>query len=1031
MRLSVLYKIRLSVQALALIGCVLWLTPVCAIAERFPVKTYGTPDGLGSSFINGIIQDSRGFLWVCTRDGLSRFDGHKFKTYKTSDGLPIPAVTAILENQDGTFWVTTNGGGVCKFNPAGRKAASSNDHGGTLFTTYRLDKSELSNRVNQLYRDSEKRIWLGTDDGLFRLNHESGKVTFELVPMCTDSYQDQRQPAVNEIIEDSNREIWVALSRNGLYRIFKDGRGRHYSAPQYNALATPVALLEDRRGRLWVGTTAGLCMVESSPGLDALQVQHYSEKNGLAHNKVNSLIKTLDGHLWIGSPNGLSEFDGSGFKAFNKGSGLDGAVNQLLEDRDRNLWIGTPSDGLLKFARNGFSTYGGTGDRGLSDIQNIFEDEAGNLWVVSSDWYLSQIGAKEVLSIRMNMPAEATSTWLSNAVVRDHRGEFWAVTDGLGVFRFPSVGDIRQLARLKPKAIYTLKTGLSSNYVGSIFEDLRGDIWFRITNKLPLQMGHWERATETFRSYTKADGLPELSGLSAFYRAPDGDLWLTFFGGKIYRYRDGRFISFIEPEAPQRDSITALFVDSQKRLWIADNKTGVARIDNPTSDQPLKVNYGVAQGLSSDNARCIGEDRWGRIYIGTVRGVDRINTATGKVKNFSSADGLSSDFTKQIYRDREDNLWIGTLNGISKFTPEPPADSLPPAVIISGLRVAGEAQALNELGETDIGNLEFDAGRNQLQIDFTAPAFGLGESLRFQYKLEGANQQWSPLTELRSVNYANLSPGSYRFLVRAVNGEGIASDVPAYVHFTILPPLTQRWWFLLTLGLLLCAAIYLFFRYRVNRLLEIERVRTRIAADLHDDIGASLSHIAVVSEVVKRQLPEQETALSKNLSVMARKSREAVDSMSDIVWAINPQRDHLYDLTRRMRNFASELLPARDIAFEFKAPGGEQDIRLGADVRRQMFLIYKESLNNLVRHSGCTEARIEIYMEGKQLVLRVSDNGRGFTPAENWRGNGLKNMKKRAESLKGRLDFITFQNCGTTVILEMPHHPAPTFTYGL
>lgn len=1017
----------LTVQVLVL-PCIYLLTVVCAFAERFPVKTFGTPDGLGSSFINAVIQDSGGFLWVCTRDGLSRFDGHQFKTYKTYDGLPIPAVTAILENDDGTFWVSTNGGGVCRFNPTGRKVALKGDREGELFTTYKLDKSELSNRINQLYRDSHRRIWLGTDDGLFRLDEEGGRVTFELVPLHTNSLPDQRQAAVNNILEDRNGEIWVALSRNGLYRIFKDGRVRHYCAPQYSALATPVTLLEDRRGKLWVGTTTGLCLVESSPGADALRVQHYGEKAGLAHHKVSSLIETVDGHIWIGTVNGLSEYDGSGFRAFNKESGLGGAVNHLLEDRDRNLWIGTPAEGLLKLARKGFSTYGGTGYKSLTDIQNIFEDPEGKLWVVSGDWYLSQIGAKEVFSVRMNMPAGATSTWLSNAVLRDRTGEFWAITDGLGVFRFPAVSHIAQLARVKPKAIYTRKTGLSSNFVGRILEDRRGDIWFRMTNVLPLQVGCWERATDTFRCFTSADGLPEFSGLNATYSDPDGELWLAFFGGKVYRYRDGRFIRFIEPDAPQRDSITALFIDSQKRLWIADNKTGVVRIDNPTSDQPLKVNYSVAQGLSSDNARCIGEDRWGRIYIGTVRGVDRINTATGKVKNFSSADGLSSDFTKQIYRDRQDNLWIGTLGGISKFTPEPPADSAPPAITISGLRVAGEPQVINELGETDIGNLEFEASRNQLQIDFTAPAFGLGESLRFQYKLEGANQEWSPLTGFRSVNYANLSPGSYRFVVRAVNGEGIVSSVPAYLRFTILRPVYQRWWFLALLGLLFGGALYILFRYRVNRLLEIERVRTRIAADLHDDIGASLSHIAVVSEVVKRQLPEQETQLSKNLSVMARISREAVDSMSDIVWAINPQRDHLYDLTRRMRNFASELLPARDIAFEFKAPSSERDIRLGADVRRQMFLIYKESLNNLVRHSGCTEAQIEIYMEGKQLVLRVSDNGKGFSLAENWRGNGLKNMKKRAESLKGRLDFITFQNCGTTMILEMPHHPAHTFS---
>ncbi len=199
----------------------------------------------------------------------------------------------------------------------------------------------------------------------------------------------------------------------------------------------------------------------------------------------------------------------------------------------------------------------------------------------------------------------------------------------------------------------------------------------------------------------------------------------------------------------------------------------------------------------------------------------------------------------------------------------------------------------------------------------------------------------------------NSRLGSYRFLVRAVNSVGVLSPYPASVSFKILSPIWQRWWFIAMAVALAGAVAYSVYRYRVAQLVALERVRTRIAADLHDDIGSSLSQISVLSEVLRNQLGEQEARVSKNLSLINRVSQEALDSMSDIVWAINPQQDQLSDLVRRMRRVASEALPARDIEFTFNAPATELDLKLGADIRRQVFLMFKETINNLVRHSKC------------------------------------------------------------------------------
>lgn len=1009
-----------------------------AFAERLSVKTYGTPDGLGSSFIVGIIQDSHGFLWICTRDGLSRFDGNKFTTYKTSDGLPVPNTTSILENPDGTFWLTTNGGGVCKLNPEGKIPTPSRPKGSALFTTYSLGDNDISNRANTIYRDREGRIWVGTDDGLFRLEKEGEEEAFKKVPVVIDPLESKEPPVVENILQDSKGDMWVVLLRSGLYRIFKDGRSKHYSARYHSAFAIPSGLIEDRQGRLWLGTSSGLCLVEANSETDDLNVHLYTKKDGLADSYIKSILQTRDGHLWIGTVNGLTEYDGASFRSYDVSNGLGGMLTRLFEDRDGNLWIGSPSNGLMRFARNGFITFGSSDNKSLVDIHNVFEDKAGNMFVVSGNWFVNRISGREVSASRLGMPTSAVLLWLTNAVLRDHVGELWTVTGGMGMFRFADASNIEHIAQTKLKSIYTTKEGLPSNQINHIYEDSRGDIWLHMLGGSSAPLVRWERATEKFHLYTAKDGLPAGTYLSKFYEAPDGTIWLGFSNGRIGRYAQGRFFVSSEPENITRVVVIALFVDSQNRLWIAGASGGVTRIDNPTSDNPTYISYTTAEGLSSDNARCIGEDKWGRIYIGTVRGVDRIDTKTDRIEHFSSADGLSSDFTKLIYRDRQDNLWIGTLNGISKFKPEPPSDTSPPVITISSLRVAGEPYAINELGETEINNLELEAGRNQVEIDFTAPAFRLGETLRFQYRLEGADTDWSVPSDLRTVNYASLSPGSYRFLVRAINGEGIASLKPAAVTFRVLPPFWRRGWFIGLVSLTVALAAFAIVRQRLarrrereqaeaalrqakeERLRELEQVRRRIAADLHDDIGSNLTRISLLSEVAQRRVDGNNAPVGEQLSNIAGLSRELVDSMSEIVWAINPQKDHLSDLTQKMRHFASDLLTARQIDFRFSATDSDQDIKVGANVRREFFLLFKEGINNIARHSDCTDVEIDFRVEADHLLLTLIDNGKGFDVAKKRAGHGLTSMRERTLALGGRFEIISEPELGTTLKFNIP-----------
>ena len=254
-----------------------------------------------------------------------------------------------------------------------------------------------------------------------------------------------------------------------------------------------------------------------------------------------------------------------------------------------------------------------------------------------------------------------------------------------------------------------------------------------------------------------------------------------------------------------------------------------------------------------------------------------------------------------------------------------------------------------------------------------------------------------------------------------MTSDGLVSRTPAAITFTILPHVWQRWWFVSVVAMLIGLSAHSLYRHRVRRLVELERVRTRIAADLHDDIGSSLSEISVLSEVLRKQLGAQEAPASKNLFLINRVSQEALDSMSDIVWAINPLQDHLSDLVRRMRRVASEVLPARDIEFSFNVPTSGLDLRLGADIRREVFLMFKETLNNVVRHSKCTRAEIELKIERAWLELVVADNGKGFAPDQVSEGNGLVSLRRRARALGGETVVASHAGEGTTVTIKVPH----------
>jgi PAS domain S-box-containing protein len=1135
-----------------------------AAAEQLAIKTYNTEAGLAHNRVKRIVQDSRGFLWFCTADGLSRFDGTQFTNYRFEDGLSAPSINDLLEASDGVYWIATNSIGVVHFDLAGTPAGKADVR--SRFTTVPISRDGVSNRVNVLYRDSAGTLWAGTDGGLFQLI--AGEKAFRPVPLRIPARPDI-EVQVWALVEDAARQLWIG-TRFGVVRRMADGRMAHFQIHPGAGDDNVAALVFEPGGRLWIGHRSGLItFVPQPPSADddratdsrrlPTDARRYTIADGLDNNQIVALHGSRGGSLWIRTFGaGLTRFDGTSFQTYLVGPRAGEDVVSVTEDHDGNLWTGTRTAGALKITTHPWTTYN-TADGLGESVNSVLENAAAELYVTSSAWRVSRFDGKSFATVRLPLPRTVKDeTWRGvTGVIQDHLGDWWAGSRE-GLYRFGRVATFEQLARAR-SINYRTTDGLVSDDVTRLFEDPAGDIW--IASWVPVRevLARWERATGTFHRYGERDGLRSFTSAQAFATDAAGDVWIGFREGGLARYRQGRFVLLGADDGLPEGAVNGIYIDPVGRLWAAFSGGGVGRIDDPDAERPRVIPYTTAHGLTTNLVLNVTGDVAGRIYVTGARGIDRLDPDSGKVSHYSTADGLAGGEFMAALRDRSGALWFATTTGLSRLTAEREEAVAPPPILIGGLRIAGIVYPLSALGQASVPHLELEPRQNNVQIEFFGMGFRSGEVLRYEFRLEGAGGEWSIPGPQRIVNFANLSPGSYTFAVRAVTTDGTKSVSPATVSFTILPPIWRRWWFLglIATGTAAAAAVFARSRYeriktlresenrfrtlaetasdaiitidensrivlvnhaaqrifgytseemigadltmlmpaylrdrhrgglaryrhtrqrhiswdgielpglhkdghevpleiafgefvrndrvyftgiarditerkrteealrrsREERFAELERVRKRIATDLHDDIGSSLTRISLLSEVAKQQIDADHKALHEPLTSIAALSRQLVDSMSDIVWAINPERDHLSDLSRRMRHFVSDVCTARQIAFRFETPPPERDVTVGANVRRELYLLFKEAVTNMARHSRCSEADLEFREDECGLLLQIADNGRGFDISAVRDGHGLLSMRQRTQALGGHFDVVSAPGRGTILTFTIP-----------
>jgi len=980
-----------------------------ADAKRLPIRTYTSADGLARDHVGCIAQDQRGFLWFCTPEGLSRFDGYGFTNYGKDQGLPGDYVTDFIQTRRGDYWVGTNGG-LVRFDPSAR--------GGVRFERVPLVGPYGRSAPTGFYEDRQGGVWCVGGHGVlfYRGPRDTTFGAFDF--HVTES-------EMGALLEDRRGAFWMGTPE-GLYRREPDGKIIAYPLGRPNPRPFIIALTEDHQGRVWVGTRDGLIRLDNPASLSS-EMQVYGMRDGLPGNRIEAVLEASDRTIWVSTANGLAQWtpdqkhEGREFQSFSVAEGLsDYGLTALAEDRDGNLWIGTAGAGVMRVSRNGFVTY--TRADGAEPPRAPMESRRGEICTIYKQpdqrLGIARFDGRRFTRIVPRWPARITNDgfWGDGQIaVQDRAGEWWFAT-GQGLCRFARTSSVEQLAGVRPQRVYTTLDGLLGDNIFRVYEDSCGDIWIgTIGPHSEDGLARWERATGRIRGFAQADGLPPKPVPTAFAEDHAGDLWVALYHNALARYRNGRFTSYGAADGVP-GFLNSLYCDSQRRLWIASTR-GLIRVDDPAAERPRFVMYGVSDGLSSHEIASITEDGFGRIYAVTGRGMDRFEATPGglrRIRHYTAADGIPLGELRTCWRDRRGVVWFGTTQGIAQLTPGPDPSWPPPPVVVTGLSVGGAPRAISDLGETNLAGLKLP--QQPLRIDFSGLSLVPGESLRYQYKLEGADRDWSTPSDQRTITYAHLGAGRHRFLVRAIASDGALSPEPAVVAFTILPPVWQTWWFLTCCAMGLSGVTFALHRRRVAHAVAVANVRTRIATDLHDDIGASLSQIAILSEVA--QSGANGSRNGTPLKEIAGISRELVDSMSDIVWAINPEHDHLSNLVYRMRRFATDLLGGQGIALRFQSSVADHDLKIGADVRRQVYLIFKEAIHNAARHSGAKAVEVELERADFVLRLRVSDDGRGFDVGKKSPGHGLESMRARAAALRGTVDF---QSCaqGTAITLAV------------
>jgi len=954
--------------------------------------------GLSHPNVADVCQDSSGFMWFGTSSGLDRFDGREIKS------MEMGPCYILRTAQNGDLWLIASSLYCLSF---------------TRDTTINFGDFYQA----AILFDEDSTIWIGGELGFFHLNPKNGQIA----RMGPEAKADG---GVTSMATDRRGNLWLVTPSSILYFDKVSLRSRFVNPRSIGSFSS-VAVAPD--GTVWiVGGPAGqLCKLD--PGTS--EIGDVLE-NG-AQVSAKSIAIDASGLVYVGTwAQGLKIYDPMtrNWETYRHSESdpqslIDDNVNKILFDRDGNLWVATA--GGVSWSprwRRSFSRISAhTADEeiGPAEIRDIVEDEPGNLWLGTGGGLKKWDRKKETVTAVKGVNARISCLGMV------HRDQLW-------------------IALARERSLMRLNTRLGANdnvprdirlpelegQISAMFNDGDTTMWLGCTRGRIFRHDLTTGRTVTFTYQTPEQLFPHHTPYVTkdrprmMYRDRRGELWIaTGYGilsldeqsGILRRHIHSR----VAPPSPT-DEISCVYEDTKGRFWVG-NELGLDLFDRTQGTfRPI-----LHSSLPRQGRTIIGilEDRTGTLWLQTDGKLLRYNHDTGELKEYGPRDGFPITYlltvflqgTRACVATSRGEFALGVSNEIVLFRPDGLWENPDkPRVAITGVEVFGNP---SWNGSDPIKKfvlpkqpLCLDARHNAIEIRFAGLDYAMPSRIQYAVMLEPQDQHWSNLGTERSIRFANISPGSYRLRVTASNGDSVWSSVEASYRFEVLPPWWMSWWFRSFLFLATIGIVAAFVQLRMRRLLAQERLRLQIASDLHDDLGSSLSSIALVSENVSSVLGENHAA-HRDLRSLTRTAREAADRLKDDVWVIKPGSDTLDSLLLKMKDVTQSSLGQMKHSFRSEVDGTSRQVP--PVFRRNILFIYKEVLQNILKHSCANTVEIEVAMHNGSLTLDVRDNGRGFVPASVHEGNGLINLQRRAETLRGNLLIDSAENKGTHIRLNV------------
>ncbi len=996
-----------------------FLSPPTLSAGNPPIifEHYVVRDGLSQSSVTSIMQDRDGFLWFGTLDGLNRFDGYGFTIFRNNpldpSSLSDNRTTCIFEDRRRNLWVGTYSG--LNLLPRGERRFQS------WFSRPGNEHTLSADRITAIREDRDGSLWIGTVNGLNHFDPATGNVQrYRSDPRDASSMAGNN---VTSILIDDEGALWVTTDDGGLDLLDRSsGRFRHFSITRrvlsLDARRSFSGIFQDSKHRLWITGRTGLISFDRRAGTLEPILYAPPDSNASENNATRGIAEDPDGRLWVGTTaDGALCFDPERrrFTSYrndpaNRFSLSDDILYCVFVDRAGSLWFGGEGGVSwidrqhMKFPRFKLNPSSLISDP-LDYILSIAPLSSGDIWIGSRGGlciYDREMNVKRLYSAaRRNAPG--LEDYTVRAILEEDDGTVWIGTDQRGVYRYDPAARRFVNYRAEPAS----RRPQTSDCIFSLSKGNDGTLLVCTSDGLFTVERRTRRLRRLFDS-ERVSRVVNRGMLEDALQDGEGNYWFGFSYRGLFRYdpRSDSLRSYLHRSGDRRslsdNSVWSLFRDSRGTLWVC-TINGLSRFDR-TRD--CFTTFTEQDGLPNNTVYGMREDAEGDLWVSTNAGLSRYDPRTNRFRNFDFADGLQdNEFNQNAFaRGRDGRLFFGGVEGFNAFSPREIRDNpFVPPVVITRFRIFDKDQP----GERwDRGNpVELSWRENVVSFDFVSLNYADPQKNRYAYKLEGFDADWIECGTRRYAGYSNLPGGTYTFRVRGSNNDGIWNERGASIVIRVIPPPWRTWWAYGLYALLLALIVAAIVKFRERRLRAIEQLRLRIAADLHDDIGSVLTKITMQTELLKQD-PEA-AGIHPALDNIAASSRSVVSSMSDIVWAIDSRNDAVGNLLDRMREFASTTLPDERYCVRFRLEGIDQLATLPPETRQNIYLVFKEALNNVAKHSNADSVDIALVNGREGFLMEIRDNGKGRADCGRKTGHGLRNMRMRAARIGAELDIAS------------------------